>query len=1048
MNLEPISNRAIEIFFSYAREDRVLRDALVKQLSSMTQQGLIQSWGEWKISAGSDSDVILGTYLDTSDIILLLISPDFIASEYCRGVEMNRAMERHELGDARVIPIILRPADWLGLPFAKLSPLPANGKAVTLWHNKDAAFFEIAKGIRRVVEELTTRIRGESTQKGASIWNVPYRRNPFFTGRENILANLHNIFTVRKASTAPVQALSGLGGIGKTQIAVEYAYRYQSEYHAILWVKANSKGDLLADVVSLAEVLNLVEQNEPDQSLVVDAVKRWLQNHSKWLLILDNIVDLGVVDDFIPSIPKGHILITTRSQATGPLANSIAVEKMEPEEGSLFLLRRAKIIMPNALQGDTSQTNYITAMEISRIIDGLPLALDQAGAYIEETRKNLGDYLNLYRRRRDALLRRRGRFSIDHPESVTTTFSLSFEKVESANPAAADLLRFCVFLHPDTIPEEIFSEGSLSLGLILQPLAEDPIRLDEAIEELLKYSLIRRNSDSKTLSIHRLVQAVLKDAMPEEQQREWAERAVLSVNRILQDVTYETWPLYQRYFTQVQVSIDLINQWKMEFQEVVRLLYLLGTYMYERALLIEAEPLLLQALETSKRILSTEHIDTARCLMELGRLYHVQGKYKEAESLLTQALAIRQQVLGLEHSDVAESLSLLGVLYRVQGEYKEAEPLLLHALAIREQMLGPEHPDTAQSLNDLAHLYRIQSKYPEAESLYKRALTIRKQLFGSEHPETADSLNGLAFLYRIQGRYADAELLYQQSLEFRERVLGQEHPDTATSLNNLAFLYYTQGKYAEAEPLYLRALTIREKILGMKHPEMAASLNNLGILYEDQGDYAKAELFYKQALSIREQAFGAEHPSTAQSLNNLAYLFRVQGKYTEAESLFQRALLIRERILGLRHPDTAQSMSNLGYLYCLQSQYALAESLLQRALAIREQILGPEHPDTTITLNNLAELYFVQERYTDAEPLYQRILASREQAFGPDHPAVADSLDNLAKLYYKQGKYADAKPLYERALIIYQKILGAEHPKVSNMLENYPALSFALKRDN
>src|SRR6266571_4578428 len=596
-----------------------------------------------------------------------------------------------------------------------------------------------------------------------TIWNVPIPRNPLFTGREDILKRLHDTLISNKtvALTQP-QAISGLGGIGKTQTAVEYAYRYQSEYKVVLLTKADTRETLVSDFVTLAGLLNLPEKDAQDQSLAVAAVKRWLQTHRDWLLILDNADDLAMAREFIPSTAKGHILLTTRAEATGRLAQHIDIEKMEPEEGALLLLRRAGIIAQDDPIDKASIYDRAKAREISEIMDGLPLALDQAGAYIEEVACSLSDYLNLYRTRRTQLLKRRGKSAADHPEPVATTWSLSFEKVEKAN-SAADLLRLCAFLHPDAIPEEIITEGAEHLGPILQHVANDPFELNAAIEELRKFSLIRRDPETKTLTIHRLVQEVLKDGMDENTQRQWAERTVRAVNRALPYVEFKTWERCKRCLPHAQVCAELIEQWSMEFNEAARLLNQAGEYLQARA------------------------------------------QYAEAEALYQHALAIREKTLGAEHPDVAQSLNNLARLYEAQGKYAQAESLYQHALAIREKTLGAEHPDVAQSLNNLARLYDVLGQYERAEPLYLRALVIDEQVPGLDHTSLAIDLNNLALLYYNQGKYAEAEPLYQRALAIDEKTLGPDHPDVATDLNNLALLYQTQGKYTDRKSTRLNS---------------------------------------------------------------------------------------------------------------------------------------------------------------------------------------------------------------------------------------------------
>ncbi|HEY6540839.1 MAG TPA: helix-turn-helix domain-containing protein, partial [Ktedonobacteraceae bacterium] len=324
-----------------------------------------------------------------------------------------------------------------------------------------------------------------------SFWNVPFRRNLFFTGRGQILSMLHEHFSQnRGAALVQSQALSGLGGIGKTQTAVEYAYRYRAEYRAVFWVRAASHETLVTDFVALARLLELPERNAQDQAKVVAAVEDWFTRHHGWLLILDNVDELSLVSEFLPTRGQGHVLMTTRAQATGKLAESLPVDKLDMSEGILLLLRRAKLLSPDAPLDMISSTLSSQAQAIVREMDGLPLALEQAGAYIEETGCSLSEYLALYKQRKLALLKRESAFSQEYPYTVASTWALAFQQIEQENPQAAELLRLCAFLDPDAIPEEILVSGVAALGPMLVQLAADPFLLNEAIQALRRYSLM------------------------------------------------------------------------------------------------------------------------------------------------------------------------------------------------------------------------------------------------------------------------------------------------------------------------------------------------------------------------------------------------------------------------------------------------------------------------------------------------------------------------------------------------------------------------------
>jgi len=674
----------LEVFFSYAHEDEKWRQELEKHLIMLKRSDLITAWYDREILAGKEWAQEIDIHLNTAHIILLLISPDFMASDYCWGVELKRAMERHHTGEARVIPILIRPISWKGAAFGALQALPEDNKPVTSWPNPDEAFLQVAEGIRKAVEEVH-RQNGANPSSSFPLWNLPYDRNPFFTGREDVLKRLHNTLSAGKttALTQP-QAISGLGGIGKTQTAVEYAYRYQDDYDAIFWVKADAYETLMLDFITIAHLLNLPEMNEQDQHLVVEAVKRWFHSHSRWLLIFDNADDLTLTRSFLPSGGKGHILLTTRTQVTGRMAQRVELAVMDVEEGALFLLHRATILDPNDPLDAAAMTNQVKAREIVQALNGLPLALDQAGAYIEETRYGLSGYLQLYRTRQAELLKRRGRMVSDHPEPVATTWSLSFEKVQQANPAAADLLRLCAFLDPDSIPEGIVTGGAPELGPALNAIAAEPIKLNEAMGVLLIYSLVRRNPD-QTLTMHRLVQAVLKHGMKKITQRRWAERAVRAVKRAFPAVAYDTWLQCQQYLPHAQVCVALIDEWDMSFPEAAELLMQAGDYLNERA------------------------------------------QYTQAESFLPRALAIRETVLGPEHPDTATTLNNLAGLYWRQGKDEQAEPLFQRALTIYERALGPEHPYIVTVIENYSTLLSEMKREAEAGELEIRAEAIRRK---------------------------------------------------------------------------------------------------------------------------------------------------------------------------------------------------------------------------------------------------------------------------------------------------------------------------------
>ncbi len=788
----------------------------------------------------------IDTHLKTAHIIILLISADFLNSDYCYITEMQQALQRHETEEATVIPIILREVDWRGSPFGKLQALPKNAQPVTSWPNRDEALADVARGIRKAIEERHSKLFSVPTSFPAMasvgpsggptlplLWNVPHERNPFFTGREHVLQALRQALTRDSAAAlTQIQAISGLGGIGKTQTAVEYAYHYCNDYNAVFWVRAETEAELSTGFVQIAQLLGLPELEAQNLDKTVEAVKNWLENHHGWLLIFDNADHPELLRRFRPRNPRGHILLTSRAQVFDMLAISrpIEMQAMLPQEAFSFLFNRT-----GRDERDAAEKERDAAAQLASELGYLPLALEQSSAYITTKHARFQDYLTSYRKQRLQVLNKSHPKLGDYPASVATTWDLNVREVEQT-PAALDLLHLSAFLSPEQIPLELITNGASHLGPasadLLAEAKDDPLVLDEMLEPLTRYSLIRRDVDAHTYSIHRLVQEVVKDELDAATRLLWAERAVRMVNASFPFDEVAPWPQSQRYLPHALLCATAIAHGNMQFFEAANLLHNVGIYFYNRGQYQEAEPLIQRALEIRERVLGPEHPDTAQSLNSLALLYWHQGKDEQAEPLIQRALAIYERVLGPEHPDTASSLNNLAILYREQGKDEQAEPLYQRALAIYERVLGPEHPNTATSLNNLAALYDSQGKDEQAEPLYQRALAIMERVLGPEHPDTAQSLNNLAILYRDQGKYEQAEPLYQRALAIRERVLGPEHPDTANSLNNLANLYRHQGKDEQAEPLFQRALAIYEHVLGPEHPSTRATRKNYAELLQ------------------------------------------------------------------------------------------------------------------------------------------------------------------------------------------------------------------------
>lgn len=456
--------------------------------------------------------------------------------------------------------------------------------AISRWEGE--AFFpenkhvvlQIAKQLQLDDQEARQLLEASLTAL-APPGNVPYQRNPFFTGHQETLDALDQYLNSNQATTGSQScALQGLGGIGKTQLAVEYAYHHALEYSAVLWINAESAEHILASFAAIAKLLQLPEHQETDQQQTVHAVQHWLTTHRKWLLIWDALEDIELLQHYLPATFWGALLITTRRQALGTLARGLDVPTLKQEDGVLLLLRRAKILNPEATHeqmykfAQRMSVEYATAKTLVTMMGELPLALDQIGSYIEETGCSLLGYLHLYEHQCKQLLDQRGLPARDHPQSVMRTLSLAYEQVASADPVAAELLCLCAFLHPDAIPEELIEIAAPHLKPTLQPI--DSYQLNQAIATLRTYSLINRRTEAHTLSVHRLVQVVLRERMDSITCQQWIERTVHIVNKAF-SLDSEA-RACQLYLAHIEFCAHLIEQWNLVIPEAEQLLQRAG----------------------------------------------------------------------------------------------------------------------------------------------------------------------------------------------------------------------------------------------------------------------------------------------------------------------------------------------------------------------------------------------------------------------------------------------------------------------------------------
>ncbi|MBL8294401.1 MAG: ATP-binding protein [Bryobacterales bacterium] len=622
----------------------------------------------------------------------------------------------------------------------------------------------------------------------AKIFHVPSKQNRFFAGRDAQIGALAAALAEKN-----IAALTGLGGIGKSQLALEYAYRYRDRYPLVFWMQADSEAALNAGFGELARRLNLPARDASDQGVVRAAVMDYLATSPCWLLVLDNAADPTSVKPYLPVQYTGHVLLTSRVsifQSLG-LVSPLELEVLPPEDARQFLYTRT---------GRAPGTAAAAVARLAAELGFLPLALEQAAAYIVEKQARFEDYLSSFLKQRLKLL---GRQRPVGAEPVATTWTMNF-KALAETPAARDLLRLSAFLAPENIPLELLRQAAPHLGQFLsktlEGVSDDPLIVDEKLlEPLTHYSLIRRNLENDSYSLHKLVQEVVATDLDRNRQRQWAERAVRAVNAVFPSVEFCHWPTCSRLLAHALVCADSIARWNFTSADAARLLDRTASYLMERAQYAEAEPLFERALaiRENPKLFGPSHAYTAASINNLALLYHYRGRNAASEALYRRALTIWEDGKNPVESYTATSLENLASLCRHTGRYPEAEPLLQRALTICER-LDPLGPETADCLDQMALLFFDQQRYREAEPLCRRALEIREKRLEPDHPDLASSFNNLGMLLHNQEHFDQAELLFKNALAIREKALGPGHPATVNCRTNYARLLLQTGREAEA----------------------------------------------------------------------------------------------------------------------------------------------------------------------------------------------------------------------------------------------------------
>jgi tetratricopeptide (TPR) repeat protein len=706
-------------------------------------------------------------------------------------------------------------------------------------------------------------------------------------------------------------AITGLGGIGKTQLALALAYRIRQEYKdcSVFWISASDKESVHQGYAHIGRRLAIPGWDD-EKADVKKLVQLHLSKESagQWFLVLDNVDESTIgsagsstvvgLMEFLPSSKRGAIVFTT---ADKKMATKLAPHNVVelPKLGDEVAQRMLEMCL------DKPTDEQEEASLLIRELACHPLAIMHAAAYVNVNKITLQEYLSL-------LVEKKQELAKDlHRESgvvIAATWLISFEQISRHDALSADYLLFMACVDRNDIP------------LLLLPTARPHEQGIHALATLNAYSLVTKRTAESALDVHRLVHISTRKWLQEQKLlSQWTQVVVTRLLEVFPDNKHGSRSKWRRLLPHAKsaLSSDLIEQ---------------------------------------------DNEARTNLVWKCAMTFLTDGRWREAEELFVKVMEMRKSALGDEHPETLTTMSNLALALDNQGKYEAAEAMNRQTLSLKETMLGREHPSTLTTMSNLALILDSQGKYEAAEAMNRQTLSLKETVLGREHPSTLTTMSNSALVLGRQGKYEAAEAMNRETLLISETALGREHPSTLMAMGNLALMLDSQGKYEAAEAMNRETLSLSEIVFGREHPSTLTVISNLALMLGRQGKYEAAEVMNRQTLSLKEKVLGREHPSTLTTMSNLAHVLDSQGKYEAAEAMNRQTLSLKEIVLGREHPETLTSVYYLAYLLANQHHYDESFVLYERACAAYPIILGENHPTTYACRQHYSEALASQKQ--------------------------------------------------------------------------------------
>lgn len=815
-----------------------------------------------------------------------------------------------------------------------------------------------------------------------------------FYGRENELHFIEEKILECNCKTKSI-AIVGMGGLGKTQIAIEYIYRHVDEYTLIWWMNADTSIMLAEEYIKLGKAVGVYDDSLSNEQ-IIEVVKRYLEENDDWILIFDNANEVSDVEEYIPQNNNGNIIITSRNNNWSDIAKEVPLQLFNEEESKDFLLSRTEI------KDDDKMNELVIELQ------GLPLALEQATSYIKAMKISFVRYLELFHKYKIQLFGR-GDKPKSYGNTVATTWKISFENIRNRNSYSMDLLYIFSFMYCEDITLDMIIGGKIFLPDELAKSIENELDLNDIISELLRYSLITRENDK--ISIHRLVQGAIRNDMLKEEVSKWLYISVEIVEYIAKSKKNKK-EIIEIYPHAYSVFLHLIEA-KNVSDKNIDLACLICGCMYHKNQCNEGIEFVKKIKKATNDLKQLSEENKIKILLQLSAFYFYIEKPNENLKILETALKISRKLPLNKRIDEGEILNNIGGVYSNKDDYSTAITYYVQAIEFNKTLKKSTLVDfnNLRIFNNLIIDINKLGDFKKARKMMEDILNMKDMDKKIDRDTYALLLFNYSQMLREYGYANEALDAIKKTLSIDKKINGKYHPDVARDLNDYGIILMDLNRLEEAEEKLLDSVNINKKCYEENHPVLAKNYSNLGRIKYQQCNFKDAKYYHNKSLKINQSYYSEKSTNIANDYSNLGSVYLQLGDFEEALKLFKKALSIDRGIYkNINHPQIAFSLRNIALVHFESDnkKIEVAKKLCKKALSI-DKSCG-ENNIRSIYYDNqlLINIYMEEGNIGTAKKIQKENISLSIEIFGDKHDSVFNNYYIYSKLLISSNDYGKA----------------------------------------